>query len=103
MGDIWNMADKGKVPINFIDDPHAPEVFASDITGFFIVGANVVMTLESARVDHSESPGPLNRVVIARVVMPIDTAQRLVVGMNDFLTARGFSPSEAVAGPGAPN
>lgn len=85
-------------PVNFIDDPHAPEIFASAITGFFHVADNIILTLESARVDHSTTPGPVNRVVVQRIVLPITAAQGLVVSLNDFLEKEGLSPSEAVKG-----
>ncbi len=86
------------IPVNFVDDPHAPEVFASGIAGLFLSGGNVVIALESARVDHSTTPGPVNRVVVARAALTITAAQDLVVGLNAFLESRGLSPSDAVRG-----
>ncbi len=82
----------------FIDDPHAPEIFASDATGFFMLGGNIVITFESARVNHAVSPGPISRVVSARIVLPVAAAQGLVVGLNDFLAQMGVDPSDAVVG-----
>jgi hypothetical protein len=86
------------VPINFIDDPQAPEIFVSGISGVFLTGANVAIALESVRVDHTTQPGPINRVVVGRIVLTVEAAQRLVVGLNAFLEEKGLSPSRAVKG-----
>jgi len=91
------MSDSG-VPLNFIDDPHAPETYASGITGLVRTGDNISITFESVRVDHATSPGPVNRVVVHRMILPMSTAQALVLSLNDFLEAQGHSPSKAMKG-----
>jgi hypothetical protein len=75
---------------NFLDNPLAPETFATAATGFFVADGNVAITFESARVDHSQSPGPVSRVVVGRVVMPVQGAQALAIGLFDFLEKQGF-------------
>ncbi len=37
------------------------------------------------RVDHSKTPGPLNRVVIGRLVMPVQAAEDMARGVLEFL------------------
>ena len=86
------MADEPQV--RFIDNPHAPDVYASDTSGFFVLNGNVVITLESARPDHASSPGDINRVVVARIVLPVPAAQGLAVGLFDFLKQRGLLPDD---------
>lgn len=81
-----------EVPVHFIDNPHAPEVLATGIAGFWLYQGNAHITLESARINHETTPGPLNRVVIARLVMPISTAQNLAAGLYDFLKTNGYDP-----------
>jgi hypothetical protein len=39
------------------------------------------------RVDHRTSPGPVNRVVIGRLVLPAQGAMGLATGLYDFLIA----------------
>lgn len=85
-------------PVAFLDDPHAPEIFASGITGYFILNGNVVITFESARADHSASPGPVNRVVCARIVLPIGAAQDLALNLHDLLARQGLDPTAAAKG-----
>jgi hypothetical protein len=77
-------------PIKFVDNPLAPEVFASGATGFFVSNGNVTITFESLRADHGDTPGPLSRVAVSRLVMPASGAHGLAVGLFDFLDKQGF-------------
>jgi len=81
--------------VNLIDDPHAPEFFTSRCCGFSIGQGNITLTFESVRYDHFDQNGAMNRVVIGRVVMPIQAAQALVVDLNSSLQGSGLSPSQA--------
>lgn len=84
--------EQSKMPVLFIDNPHAPEVFASEASGFFFHNGNVHITFESPKADHSTPPGPVKRVVIARLIMPASGAQGLAVELYDFLKTKGFAP-----------
>ena len=86
------MADEPQV--HFLDNPHAPDVYASDVSGFFVLNGNVVVTLESARPNHASAPGDINRVVIARLVLPVAAAQSLAMGLFDFLKQRDLLPAD---------
>ncbi len=87
---MTNQVESSKV--EFIDDPHAPEIFASGVSGFFVNSGNISITFESARVNHIATPGPINRVVIGRLVMSIAGAQNLALGLYDFLKKQGLDP-----------
>src|SRR5215471_5947077 len=76
-----------------IDNPLAPEFFADEATGFFIHQGNLSITFSSARVDHRSNPGPVSRVVVGRVVLPIAAAAGLAVGLHDFLKKMGIDPA----------
>lgn len=76
--------------LNFVDNPDAPEIFSSGATGFFVSNGNITITFESVRADHSQSPGPVYRTVVSRIVMPAAAAQGLAVGLFDFLEKQGF-------------
>ena len=85
------MSESGKNTVpKLLDNPQAPEIFAVAATGFFNANGLISITLESARADHSKAPGPVNRVVVGRVVMPATGAQALAVGLFDFLEKQGF-------------
>ena len=89
---------KGDVPVNFIDNPHAPEVFASAATGFFHHRGNITITFESPRVDHVTTPGPINRVVLGRLVMPEAGAHQLAVDLFAFLKQQGVEFADPSGG-----
>ena len=77
------------------DNPNAPELYAVAATGFFNANGVISITLESARADHSKSPGPINRVVVGRLVMPAQGAQAMAVSLFDFLEKQGFKFDKA--------
>lgn len=74
-------------PILLVDDPHAPEFFASALTGAGFDGPNIRMTFESARHSHEADPArtAINRVVNVRVVMSIPQAIQMVGFLQNFL------------------
>ncbi len=85
------MSESGKNTLPKLQDsPNAPELYATAATGFFNANGVISITLESARADHSKSPGPINRVVVGRLVMPAQGAQAMAVGLFDFLEKQGF-------------
>ena len=85
------MTTPPKAPaITFVDNPEAPEFYASGATGFFVSNGIITITLESLRADHGEKPGPLKRVVVGRLTMPAAGAQGLAIGLFDFLEKQGF-------------
>jgi hypothetical protein len=79
--------------VKFIDNPHAQELFADEVAGFLIFNGNLHITFSSPRVDHSVSPNPVNRVVIGRLVMPVNSAHAFALSIYDFLKQRGIDPS----------
>jgi len=83
--------------VTFLDNPHAPEVFSDEAVGVLFHNGNVHITFATPRVNHSKTPGPVNRVVNARLVMPlvgIDALQKMLAGfMERFKTqAPEFMP-----------
>ena len=89
--------------ISFLDNPHAPEVFITDASGFHLHEGVVTVALESARIDHATSPGPINRVVVGRVSMPLGAAMRMAVSLYDFLKQMGHDPADVIQTAGDPS
>jgi hypothetical protein len=83
--------------IEFMDNPHAPEVFADGATGWFLMNGNIRITFESARVNHITSPGPLNRVVVGRLVLPLERAEEMAKGLLQFIANMKAQTSAAPA------
>jgi hypothetical protein len=71
--------------VSFLDNPHAPDVFADSATGFFNFNGNIRITFESVRVNHASAPGPITRVAIGRLVMPLVAAEGMAKGLLDFI------------------
>ncbi len=83
--------EKSSAPV-LVDNPQAPEMFAAEAVGFFLLNGVVMITFATAHVDHTGGAIPLSRVVNARMVMPIVGAQALAAGLYDFLKTRGLDP-----------
>jgi hypothetical protein len=77
----------------FIDNPLAPDVHADAATGFFVFSGNIRITFESLRVNHISSPGPVNRVVIGRLIMPFEQAEHFAKGLLHFIDQQRNQPS----------
>lgn len=88
------MQNQSEVKVTFVDNPMAPEVFVSEVTGYFINSGVMRVAFASARVNHETSPGPINRIVNLRLVMPVVVAQALAVGLYDFLKRQGVPPPD---------
>ncbi len=88
------MPDQPPQP-EFIEDLHSVEIFASDASGFFLSEGIVRLTFESIRASHRDNPDTPARVVVARVAMPVPAAQRLLVGLYDFLRKNQLAPVTA--------
>jgi hypothetical protein len=79
-----------------IEAPNAPEIFTDGVCGFFLHNQNLRIAFEASRVDHAVSPGPVTRVIVARVVLPAAGARTLAVGLFDFLKKMGLDPGQIV-------
>ena len=75
----------GTSSVSFLDNPHAPDVFADGVTGVFNFNGNIRITFEALRVNHATAPGPLTRVAIGRLVMPLAAAEAMAKGLLDFI------------------
>jgi hypothetical protein len=76
---------EGAPGISFMDNARAPDIFADGASGVFLFGGNLRITLESLRCSHISSPGPLNRVVIGRLILPLAAAENLRNLLVDYL------------------
>ena len=73
----------------FVDNPHAPDVFADLALGWSIGAGVVRVTMGAFRSDHSAPGLPDRVVVIGRLVMPVAGAADLAVKLFDFLQQHG--------------
>lgn len=73
-----------------IDNPHAPEVFAANATGFLNISGSIAITLECGKSDYSSGAPQLSRHVVARLIMPADGAHSLAAGLFNYLQSIGY-------------
>ena len=85
-------------PVTFRDNPLAPDIFADQAAGTYLLNGVVRITLESARVNHQTSPGPVTRVVMGRLVMPVASAEAMARAILDLIEKQKSQPSSQVQG-----
>jgi len=83
------MADR---PTPTIYDAQVPDLFADGTTGFFSFNGIVRITLESVRANHVTSPAVAERVVVGRLVMPVEAAEKLARALLEFIGERTPGP-----------
>jgi hypothetical protein len=84
--------------VGFVDNPLAPNLFATGATGFLDLHGAIMITLNSVHSDYS-GPGDSSKqslVVTGRLVMPVRGAQNLALGLFNFLKSIGLDPTEIV-------
>jgi hypothetical protein len=86
--------EQSKPAQQLIEAPGAPEIFVDGVCGFFLHNQNLRIAFEASRVDHAQSPGPVTRLIVARVVLPAAGARALAVGLFDFLKKMGLDPGQ---------
>lgn len=64
-----------------VSGPDAPDVFADEAIGFELVNGTVRITFSSVKMAEPAPPSPLQHVVIGRLILPIQSAQRLALGL----------------------
>ena len=82
-----------EVPV-LVGDPLAPDIFADEAAGFYLLGGNVRVTFSTWRVEHEQTPSAVQRVVTCRLVMPVGQAEALVKGLGEFLARMRAPPEE---------
>jgi hypothetical protein len=80
--------------LEFVNNPLAPDLFSEGAAGILLLNGNVHITLTSTRPDHSpaDHARPAHRVVVGRLILPVQGAQALAAALYDFLKQRGFDP-----------
>ena len=84
--------------IAFIDNPLAPDVYVDDAVGCVAHNGTIRITLVSDRAAHTTPSGPINRVVVGRLVMTVPAAQALATGLFNFLKSQGVAPAAVDSG-----
>lgn len=73
-------------PPRFVENLHAPEIFADACVGVFLQNGFIHLTFASFRTDYSTQPNTSNAVVMARLVIPVDAADNMQQFLAKFLS-----------------
>lgn len=84
--------------IEIVDPGGTGDVFADEAMDFDIVNGTLRIRFGVARPDVPTMPARQQLVHIGRLIMPVQSAQRLCVGLYDFLKSAGLDPSAALQG-----
>jgi hypothetical protein len=79
-------------PLPILENLLAAEVYADAAAFFSFKSGNVSITFVSHRYDNSTPSAVPKHVVIGRLVIPLEGAQGLAVGLFDYLKQRGLIP-----------
>jgi hypothetical protein len=77
-------------PSGLLENMFAPELYATFASSFSVTAGSVTIKLVSSRWDNSVEPAVQKAVVVGRVTMPLQGAQTLVAGLQNFLAQHGL-------------
>lgn len=85
-----------------VGDFSTPDFFADEAILFDLVNDTVRITFATARNETPVAGSGAGLVATGRLIMPVGAAQRLSLGLHDYLVKRGHDPSAAVRGEETP-
>lgn len=80
---MTNIPSPPTVPL--LDNLGSADVFADAATGWLLFNGNIRITFESVRSSYGQGQPSVSRVVIGRLVMPIDQAEQMAKGLLEFI------------------
>lgn len=90
--------DADGLPVSF--GTNVPDVFADDAVMFDMANGTVRKTFGVVAPTEPAAPSPVGMSVIGRLILPVGSAQRLAVGLYDYLAKNDLEPSGALAASG---
>lgn len=84
------MADE---PTIAIVDPGTGDVFADEALDFDLIGGTLRVRFGVAKPNSPTMPAKQQLVHVGRLIMPVEGAQRLCLGLYDFLKKVGLDPT----------
>jgi hypothetical protein len=94
------MTNNPSRPVNSLDNWGGPNIFADDAVGRFLLNGNIHITLEATLADLVTSVEPINRIIIGRLIMPLDKAEEMATGLLDLIQQMKARASTLPAGQG---
>ncbi len=75
---------------NLVENMFAPELFATFASSFSVSAGSLTIKLVSTRWDNSVEPAVQKAVVVGRITLPLQGAQTLAAGLQNFLSQNGL-------------
>ena len=82
------------VQLALLNDPKAPEFFASYLAGAGFDGPNVRLAFVSARATHDAKNPNVDHVVSNRIVMSVESAKQMCVFLSNFLNGAELNATQ---------
>lgn len=82
--------------VRVVPNPLAADIFADDAIAIEDVNGTVRISLAVAKLDDGVAPSPLSLVVVGRLVMGEQSAQRLAIALANHFQAKGTNIAAAV-------
>lgn len=79
------MTNNPSPPINLLDRVGGPNISADNAARWFLLNGNIHMTLEAALADPVTSAAPINRVIVGRLIMPLNKVEEMATGLLEFI------------------
>lgn len=76
----------------------APDVLADEALGFEFMNGTVRITFGVVKMTDPVPPSDVKMVVVGRLCMGADSAQRFAIGLFDYLKKQGFDPNQNLSG-----
>lgn len=74
-------------------NPHSTDTFVDEALSFEMVNDVIRITFASAKMAEGVPPSPMQLVVVGRLLMGVAPAQRLAIGLFDYLKRQGHDPA----------
>jgi hypothetical protein len=79
-----------------VSNPFAPDVLADEAIAFESISGTIRITFGAIKMAEPAPPAPVQIVAIGRLVMGVEGAQRLALGLFDYLKQQGHDPRALV-------
>jgi hypothetical protein len=96
------MTNNPSPPVNLLDNSGGPNIFADNVAGWSLLNGSIRITLEATLANLVTSAGPINRVIIGRLIVPLDKAEEMATGLLDFIQRMKTQASTLPAGQDLP-
>ncbi len=84
--------------LSVVSDPSVPDVFADELVAVEVLSGTVRLSFATAKMAEPVTPSALQFVVVGRLIMPLESAQKLALGLFDYLKSAGHDPTALVSG-----